>query len=59
LNGIFGSGDLRHIAFWQAVKLVDKTEEKDEKGTVTVREKERFSNELTAVYSTGQIAVLK
>jgi hypothetical protein len=24
LNGIFGSGDQRHIAFWQAVKLVDK-----------------------------------
>ena len=59
LNGIFGSGDQRHISFWQAVKLVDKTEEEDEQGVITVREKERFSNELTVVYSTGQVAILK
>jgi hypothetical protein len=59
LNGIFGSGDQRHISFWQAVKLVEKTEEEDEQGVVTVREKERFSNELTVVYSTGQVAILK
>jgi len=58
LNGIFGSGDQRHIAFWQAVKVVDKTEE-EEDGVITVREKERFSNELTVVFSTGQVAVLK
>jgi hypothetical protein len=38
---------------------VDKTEEEDEHGTVTVREKGRFSNELTVVYSTGQVAMLK
>jgi hypothetical protein len=59
LNGIFGSGDQRHISYWQAVKLVDKTEEEDDQGVVTVREKERFSNELTVVYSTGQVAILK
>jgi hypothetical protein len=59
LNGIFGSEDQRHISFWQAVKLVEKTEEEDEQGVVTVREKERFSNELTVVFSTGQVAVLK
>jgi hypothetical protein len=59
LNGIFGSGDLRHIAFWQAVKIIDKTEEDDEKGVITMREKERFSNELTVVYNTGQVAILK
>jgi len=59
LNGIFGSGDQRHISFWQAVKLVEKTEEEDEQGVITMREKERFSNELTAVYNTGQVAVLK
>jgi hypothetical protein len=41
------------------IKIVDKTEEEDEQGVVTVREKERFSNELTVVYSTGQVAVLK
>jgi hypothetical protein len=59
LNGIFGSGDQRHIAFWQAVKLLDRTEEEDDRGVVTVREKEHFSNELTVVYDTGQVAVLK
>jgi hypothetical protein len=59
LNGIFGSEDQRHIAFWQAVKIVDKTEEEDEQSIITVREKERFSNELTVVYSTGQVAILK
>jgi hypothetical protein len=59
LNGVFGSGDQRHIAFWQAVKVVDKTEEEDEQGVITMREKERFSNELTVVFSTGQVAVLK
>jgi len=58
LNGIFGSNDQRHIAFWQAVKVVDKTEE-EEDGVITVREKERFSNELTLVYSTGEVAILK
>jgi len=59
LIGIFDSGDQRHISFWQAAKLVDKTEEEDEQGVVTVREKERFSNELTVVFSTGQVAILK
>jgi hypothetical protein len=59
LNGIFGSGDQRHISFWQAVKLVEKTDEEDERGVVTVREKERFSNELTVAFSTGQVAILK
>jgi SAM-dependent methyltransferase len=59
LNGIFGFGNQRHISFWQAVKIVDKTEEEDDQGVVTVREKERFSNELTVVFSTGQVAILK
>jgi len=58
LNGIFGLGKERHIAFWQAVKVVDKTEE-EEDGVVTIREKERFSNELTLVYSTGEVTTLK
>jgi hypothetical protein len=58
LKGIFGSNDEHHIAFWQAVKVVDKTEE-EEDGVITLRERERFSNELTVVYSTGEVAVLK
>jgi len=58
LNGIFGNEDVRHISFWQAVKVVDKTEE-EEDGVITLRERERFSNELTVVYSTGEVSVLK
>ena len=41
------------------IKAVDKTEEEDEEGVITVREKERFSNELTLVFSSGQVATLK
>jgi hypothetical protein len=58
LNGIFGGNDQRHIALWQPIKVIDKTEE-EEDGIITVREKERFSNELTLVYSTGQVSILK
>ena len=58
LNGIFGNDDIRHISFWQAIKVVDKTEE-EEDGVITLRERERFSNELTVVYSTGEVSVLK
>jgi hypothetical protein len=59
LNGTFGSNGDRHIAFWQSVKIVDKTEEEDEDGTITIREKESFSNELTLVFATGETAILK
>jgi hypothetical protein len=41
------------------IKVVDKTEEEDEDGIITLREKERFSNELTVVFTTGQVATLK
>jgi SAM-dependent methyltransferase len=58
LNGIFGEGKTRHIAHWQSVKLVDKSEE-EEDGKTVIREKERFSNELTLVFCTGEIATLK
>jgi SAM-dependent methyltransferase len=58
LNGIFGEGQSRHLAYWQSVKLVDKTEE-EEDGKTVIREKERFSNELTLVFGSGDIAVLK
>jgi hypothetical protein len=58
LNGVFGQGEDRHIAHWQSVKVVDRTEE-EEDGATVVREKERFSNELTLVFSTGEVATLK
>lgn len=59
LNGIFGEGMTRHIAHWQSIKLVEKSEEEEEDGKTIIREKERFSNELTLVFCTGEIAVLK
>jgi Uncharacterised methyltransferase family (DUF6094) len=59
LDGIFGSNEDRHIAAWSSVKVVDKTTEEDEQGVITIREKERFSNELTLVFNTGQVATLK
>lgn len=58
LDGIFGAGNDRHIAAWHSVKVVDKNEQ-DEDGIVTITERERFSNELTLVYATDQIATLK
>lgn len=58
LNGIFGDGETRHIAHWQSIKLVDKSEE-EEDGTTVIREKERFSNELTLVFCTGETISLK
>ncbi len=58
LNGIFGEGKSRHLDDWQSVKLVDKSEE-EEDGKTVIRENERFSNELTLVFCTGEIAVLK
>ena len=59
LNGIFGEGQSRHIAHWQSVKVVDKTEEQNEDGTLTIREKERFANELTLAFANGRVTTLK
>ena len=59
LNGIFGDGESRHIAHWQSVKSVDTSEEREEDGATVIREKERFSNELTLVFGAGQIVTLK
>jgi hypothetical protein len=59
LNGVFGSGKDRHVAAWQAVKVNDHSEETEEDGTVIVREGERFTNELTLVYASGETAILR
>jgi len=58
LDGVFGEGADRHIAVWQSVKVIDRTEE-EEDGTLTIRERERFSNVLTIAYEAGRVAVLK
>ena len=57
LNGIFGSGERRHIAVWQPVKVVDRSEETGEDGTIIRRERERFTNELTLAYASGETAI--
>jgi Uncharacterised methyltransferase family (DUF6094) len=36
LNGVFGSGKDRHVAAWQAVKVIDRSEETEDDGTVIV-----------------------
>src|SRR5690348_5203762 len=54
LNGVFGEGERRHIAHWQSIKLIDRSEE-EEDGKTVIREKERFSNELTLVFATGEV----
>ena len=58
LNGVFGSGEDLHVAVWQAVKMVDRSEETEEDGTIIVRERERFTNELTIVFASGETAIL-
>jgi hypothetical protein len=59
LNGIFGSGERRHIAVWQPVKVVDRSEETLEDGTIVQRERERFTNELMLAYPSGETAILR
>lgn len=59
LNGVFGEGQDLHVANWESVKVVDRTEEQGEDGESTViREKERFSQRLTLLYADGRIALL-
>ncbi len=58
LDGIFGEGDMRHLARWQAVKTVLRLEEEDENGVTTIREKEQFSHCLNLLYADGRSAVL-
>jgi Uncharacterised methyltransferase family (DUF6094) len=60
LNGFFGEGEMRHIAYWRSVKHVDEfTEEGEEEGERIIRKRERFSHELTLAYENGNIVELK
>jgi hypothetical protein len=58
LNGCLGEGKDPHVAFWESVKLVDRTEEEADDGEIVIREKERFSQRLTLLYADGRIALL-
>lgn len=59
LDGIFGSGESRHVATWNAVKITDASEEVEDDGTLIRRERERFVNELTLVFASGATAILR
>ncbi len=58
LNGVFGEGEDRHIAHWRSVKFTDHWEEKEEDGTKILHDRERFSHELTLVFSNGRTLIL-
>jgi len=57
MNGCFGEGKDRHVAYWESVKVVDRREE-EEDGTTVIHERERFSQRLTLLYANGRIALL-
>lgn len=58
LDGVFGSGERRHVAAWRTIKVTDRTEEVEEDGTIIQRERERFTNELTLAFASGETAIL-
>lgn len=58
MDGKFGEGELQHLSRWQAVKVVSESEEEDERGVVTIRQRESFSHCLNLLYIDGEVAVL-
>ncbi len=58
LNGVFGTGPLRHVACWQTSKKIDHIEETDDRGVTTLRDRERFTQSLTLIYADGRVAEL-
>jgi Uncharacterised methyltransferase family (DUF6094) len=59
LNGIFGEGLDLHVARWESVKVTDRFEDTDENDVTTIRERERFTQCLTLIYSNGATAILQ
>ncbi len=58
INGVFGDGEEKHIARWRPVKNTTVKVEEEEDGTEIVRTKERFSNEVALVFTTGDTMIL-
>ena len=58
LNGVFGTGEARHVACWETGKVVDRFEETDDQQVTTIRERERFTQRLALVFADGRTAVL-
>ena len=59
INGIFGSGEERHIAVWKSKKITTKFSEEEADGTTIIREREHFAHELSLVFVTGETATLE
>ena len=59
INGIFGSGEERHIAAWKSKKMTTKTTEEEPDGTTVIRERERFVQELSVVFASGETGTLE
>ncbi len=59
LDGLFGQGEDRHMACWSTDKATDRFEETDDQGVTTIRERERFAQTLTLLYSDGRAAILR
>ena len=59
LNGQFGEGKDTHVAYWESVKVVDRTEEEDDSGATVIPEKERFSQRLTLLYADGRSRLVR
>ena len=58
LNGVFGTGEDRHIAHWRSVKFVDHWEEEEPNGTIIKHDRERFSHELSLAFADGRTQIL-
>jgi hypothetical protein len=58
LNGVFGGGEERHIAHWRSVKFTDHWEDQEPDGTILIHDRERFSHELTLIFSGGKTQIL-
>ena len=59
INGIFGAGEERHIAAWKSKKVTTKFTEEETDGTTIIRERERFVQELSVVFATGETGTLE
>ena len=58
LNGVFGEGKDRHMAHWRSLKFIDRWTESAPDGATLDHERERFSHELTLVYTDGRTRIL-
>jgi predicted RNA methylase len=59
LNGVYGTGDGRHIAAWRSTKVTESSEEVEEDGTIVRQTRERFTSALTLVFVSGEVKVLR